>query len=42
MALLPFNYLNARTEQAKQDVADASHALEILLKKSETHAPFTR
>jgi biopolymer transport protein ExbB len=42
MGLFPFNYLNARTEQAKQDVADASHALEILLKKSETNAPFTR
>jgi biopolymer transport protein ExbB len=33
--LFPFNYLNARTEQAKQEVADASHALEILIKKSE-------
>jgi biopolymer transport protein ExbB len=42
MGLFPFNYLNARTEQAKQDVADASHALEILLKKSETNAPFSR
>ncbi len=36
MGLLPYNYLNARAEQAKQEVADASHALEILLKKSET------
>lgn len=36
MGLLPYNYLNARGEQAKQEVADASHALEILLKKSET------
>jgi biopolymer transport protein ExbB len=42
IGLLPFNYLNARSEQAKQEVADASHALEILLKKSETGAPFTR
>jgi biopolymer transport protein ExbB len=42
MGLLPFNYLNARAEQAKQDVADVSHALEILIKKSETSAPFTR
>ncbi len=42
MALLPFNYLNARTEQAKQEVSDASHALEILVKKSETTAPFAR
>jgi biopolymer transport protein ExbB len=40
MGLLPYNYLNARAEQAKQEVADASHALEILLKKSETNAPF--
>jgi len=42
MALLPYNYLNARAEQAKQEVSDASHALEILIKKSETNAPFTR
>ena len=41
LGLLPFNYLNARTEQAKQEVSDASHALEILLKKSETQAPFS-
>ena len=40
--LLPFNYLNARAEQAKQEVADVSHALEILIKKSETGAPFAR
>jgi biopolymer transport protein ExbB len=38
LGLLPYNYLNARSEQAKQEVADASHALEILLKKSETAA----
>src|SRR5688500_569711 len=36
ICLFPYNYLNARAEQAKQDVADASHALEILLKKSES------
>jgi biopolymer transport protein ExbB len=42
MGLFPFNYLNARAEQAKQDVSDVSHALEILLKKSETGAPFTK
>lgn len=40
MGLLPYNYLNARTEQAKQEISDASHALEILIKKSETQAPF--
>jgi biopolymer transport protein ExbB len=35
LGLFPFNYMNARAEQAKQEVADVSHALEILLKKSE-------
>ncbi|MFA5265338.1 MAG: MotA/TolQ/ExbB proton channel family protein [Opitutaceae bacterium] len=35
--LLPFNYMNARIEEAKHEVADASNALEILLKKSESH-----
>ena len=33
-----FNYLNARTEEAKHEVADASSALEMLLKKAETTA----
>jgi biopolymer transport protein ExbB len=33
--LLPYNYLNARTDQAKQEISDASHALEILIAKSE-------
>jgi biopolymer transport protein ExbB len=42
LGLFPYNYLNARAEQAKQDVADVSHALEILMKKAETSAPFTR
>lgn len=42
IGLLPYNYLNARAEQAKQEVADASHALEILIKKSESTAPFAR
>jgi len=40
--LLPYNYLNARAEQAKSEVSDASHALEILLRKAETNAPFGR
>jgi len=35
--LLPFNYMNSRIEEAKHEVADAAAALEILLKKSETH-----
>jgi len=34
--LLPFNYMNARIEEAKHEVADAANALEILIKKSET------
>jgi biopolymer transport protein ExbB len=42
IGLFPFNYLNARAEQAKQDVADVSHALEILIKKSETNPGITR
>jgi biopolymer transport protein ExbB len=36
ITLLPYNYLNARTDEAKHEVADASSALEILVKKSET------
>lgn len=35
--LIPYNYLNARAEQAKQEIGDASHALEIFVRKSETH-----
>jgi len=34
--LFPFNYLNARADQAKGEIADASHALEILIKRAET------
>lgn len=42
MGLLPFNYMNARIEEAKHEVADASNALEILMKKSESSASFQR
>lgn len=42
MGLLPFNYMNARIEEAKHEVADASNALEILMKKSESAASFQR
>ncbi len=42
LGLFPYNYLMARAEQAKQEVADVSHALEILLKKGETTVPFNR
>lgn len=38
VCLFPYNIMNARTEQLKQEISDASHALEILIKKSEaTH-----
>lgn len=33
--LLPFNYLNARLEEARHEVEDASNSLEIIIKKSE-------
>ncbi len=33
--LLPFNYLNARLEEARHEVEDASNSLEIIVKKSE-------
>jgi biopolymer transport protein ExbB len=42
LGLLPYNYLSARSEQAKNEVADVSHALEILIKKSETGSPLGR
>jgi biopolymer transport protein ExbB len=35
VGLLPFNYLNARAEEAKHEVADASNALELILRKNE-------
>jgi biopolymer transport protein ExbB len=38
ICLFPYNIMNARTEQLKQEIADASHALEILMKKSATHS----
>jgi biopolymer transport protein ExbB len=38
--LFPYNYLNARVEEAKHEVEDASNALEIIIKKSETAPPF--
>jgi biopolymer transport protein ExbB len=34
--LLPFNYLNARLEEARHEVEDASNSLEIIIKKSES------
>src|ERR1700733_8646382 len=35
VALLPFNYLNARLEQARQEIETASAQLEMLLMRSE-------
>jgi biopolymer transport protein ExbB len=35
MGLLPFNYLNARTEEARHDIEDASNSLEIIINKTE-------
>src|SRR5580700_3292830 len=40
--LMPYNIVNARSQQAKNEIGDASHALEILMKKAETTAPFPR
>lgn len=34
--LLPYNYINTKIEEAKHDVSDASNALELIIKKSET------
>ena len=36
VGLLPYNYLNARAEEARHEVADASNALELILRKNET------
>ncbi len=36
VGLLPFNYLNARLEQARHEVEDASNSLEIIINKSES------
>jgi len=33
IGLLPFNYLNARWENARHEVEDAGNALEIIIKK---------
>jgi biopolymer transport protein ExbB len=36
MGLLPFNYLNARSEEARHDIEDASNSLEIIINKAES------
>ena len=38
VGLLPFNYLNARLEEAKHEVEDASNSLEIIISKSQNAA----
>lgn len=37
-AMLPFNYLNTRTEQAKHELTDASTALEMIMHKQQEAA----
>jgi biopolymer transport protein ExbB len=36
VGLLPFNYLNARTEEARHEIEDASNSLEIIIKKNDS------
>jgi biopolymer transport protein ExbB len=36
LGLLPYNFMNAKIEKAKHDISDASNALELIIKKSET------
>jgi biopolymer transport protein ExbB len=38
MGLLPFNYMNARVEEARHEVEDASNSLEIIVNKSANSA----
>ena len=33
--LFPYNILNARLEEARHEIEDASNALELIIKKSE-------
>lgn len=36
LGLLPYNILNARVEEAKHDISDASNALEVMMQKAAT------
>jgi len=36
LSLFPFNIVNAKAEQAKHEISDASNAIELILKKHET------
>jgi biopolymer transport protein ExbB len=38
-SLFPFNYLNARLEEARHEIEDVSNALELIIKKTDTTAP---
>jgi len=38
-SLFPFNYLNARLEEARHEIEDVSNALELIIKKTDTPAP---
>jgi biopolymer transport protein ExbB len=38
IGLFPYNILNAHIEVAKHDISDASHALEVIIKKNEPQA----
>lgn len=35
IGLFPYNVLNARVEAARHDISDASHALEVIIKKAD-------
>ncbi len=39
LALVPFNYLNARLEQARQEIEAAAAYLELLLLKAKRNGP---
>jgi biopolymer transport protein ExbB len=39
LGLFPYNILSASVETAKHDIADASHALEVIIQKSESAEP---
>ncbi len=38
LGLLPFNYMNARMEEARHEVEDASNSLEIIINKEKVNA----
>ncbi len=38
LCLFPFNIVNSKAEQAKHEISDASNAIELILKKHETHS----